>query len=356
MSPTIALVMIVRDESAVIERALSSVLPLIDTWRIIDTGSQDDTVERIASTLAGIPGAVRRSAWSDFATNRTELVQWAADAADWLLLLDADMTLSIDGDARDLLSGLDTDAALLEVSGGVRYRMPYLVRGGRPWRYVGRTHEYLSSDVAFRSSPFDAVRIVHHADGGSRSDKFERDLRLLGEALAEQPDDPRTTFYLAQTHRDRGELERAVELYRSRVDLGGWDEEIFYSLYQIAVLEDRLGRIEAAESFARAWDHRPTRAEPLYHLARVNRLRRRHNLSWVYSTLAVTIPQPDDLLFVEQWVYDWGATFERADAAWRIGENALAIDLAGSLLDAPALPEDHREHLRLILGETVSPR
>ena len=35
--------MIVRDESAVIERCLASVRPHVDHWVIVDTGSVDDT-------------------------------------------------------------------------------------------------------------------------------------------------------------------------------------------------------------------------------------------------------------------------------------------------------------------------
>ena len=45
--PKICLNMIVKNESRVIERLLRSVLPLIDTYCICDTGSTDNTVEII---------------------------------------------------------------------------------------------------------------------------------------------------------------------------------------------------------------------------------------------------------------------------------------------------------------------
>ena len=54
--PTIGLCMIVRDEAPVIGRCLESVLPLIDSWQICDTGSRDSTREIIASTLGHLPG------------------------------------------------------------------------------------------------------------------------------------------------------------------------------------------------------------------------------------------------------------------------------------------------------------
>lgn len=39
--PTLVLTMIVKDEAPVIERCLTAILPLIDVWCIVDTGSTD---------------------------------------------------------------------------------------------------------------------------------------------------------------------------------------------------------------------------------------------------------------------------------------------------------------------------
>jgi glycosyltransferase involved in cell wall biosynthesis len=43
MPPTVGLVMIVKNEEAVLERALRSALPFISTYVIVDTGSTDST-------------------------------------------------------------------------------------------------------------------------------------------------------------------------------------------------------------------------------------------------------------------------------------------------------------------------
>ena len=55
---TITLCMIVKNESKVIERCLASVLPVIDHWMILDTGSTDGTQEKIREFFnnVGIPG------------------------------------------------------------------------------------------------------------------------------------------------------------------------------------------------------------------------------------------------------------------------------------------------------------
>lgn len=352
--PKICLAMIVRNEAAVIRRVLASAKPLISSWRIIDTGSTDGTPDIIERELAGIPGELRRSEWVDFGANRTELVEWASGSGDWLLLLDADMTVAVDDDFANRLAAFESDAALVVVDGGIRYRMAYLVRSGLPWRYLGRTHEHLACSGPYSSAWFDGLRIEHHGDGSSHAEKLERDIRLLGMDLDENPEDPRSVFYLAQTHRDLGNHERARDLYLRRVELGGWDEEVFWSHYQTGILEETLGVASCAETLAAAWNRRPTRAEPAYQLARIYRLRRQHHLSWVWANVAAAIPLPEDTLFVEDWVYRWGAPFERADAAWRIGHPELASVVAKELLLLDDLPAEHREHIELILADIVS--
>jgi len=62
MRKRICLNMIVKSESAVIERCLASVRNHIDAWVIVDTGSTDDTKDKIRKSLAGIPGALHETA------------------------------------------------------------------------------------------------------------------------------------------------------------------------------------------------------------------------------------------------------------------------------------------------------
>jgi len=70
--------MIVRNEAHVIRRCLDSVMPLIDTWVIVDTGSTDGTQKIVREHLAAIPGELLERPWVNFAHNRTEAVVLAA--------------------------------------------------------------------------------------------------------------------------------------------------------------------------------------------------------------------------------------------------------------------------------------
>src|SRR5215210_7335079 len=121
--------MIVRDEAEVIERCLDSVAGLIDTWTICDTGSEDGTPELIEKRLEGIPGTLHRTAWQDFGHNRSELMKLAKGTAEYLLLIDADMTIEV----RGPLPELTADAYELRHEGSLGYWIPRLVRGSLDW-------------------------------------------------------------------------------------------------------------------------------------------------------------------------------------------------------------------------------
>lgn len=296
-----------------------------------------------------MPGELRVSTWVDFGHNRSELVRWASEGAEWLLLLDADMTIDADDDLAHQLHAFTADAALVPVEGGLVYRMPYLVRGDRPWHYAGRTHEHLTSTEPYSTGWFDGLRIAHLADGSSHAVKLERDIDLLGIDLLENPGSARTVFYLAQSYRDAGEHDLALEHYRRRAAMGGWEEEVFWSLYQAALLEEKVDAPTAGDALIRAWDARPERAEPLYRLARRHRLRGEHHAAWLYASAAAVLPVPGDTLFVEAEVYRWGAAFERADAAWRLGHRDVARVDAERILDLDGIPDEHRHHVAMIL-------
>ena len=254
--------------------------------------------------------------------------------ADYLLLVDADMTVRVEGP----LPELSADSYLLHHVGSLDYAVPRLVRGDLPWRFVGATHEYLALDAdddgaGEREAVLDQLLIEHHADGGSRADKFERDRVLLEEALADDPDDPRTLFYLAQTYADLGATERAIELYRRRVEVGGWAEEAFCAEQRVGELLAPTDWDAAVVELLAAWQLRPERAEPLYHLARGYRSREQYHLAHHFATAGLAIPYPDrDRLFVQRDPYEWGLRFEYAIAAYWIGDPKSAREANEQLL------------------------
>ena len=117
--PRICLNMIVKNESKIILRLLESVLPIIDTYCICDTGSNDNTTTLIHTFFQkhNIPGKITFESFRNFEYNRTYALRqcYGLDKADYLLFLDADMVLELGESLSipDFKKGLVNDAYLL---------------------------------------------------------------------------------------------------------------------------------------------------------------------------------------------------------------------------------------------------
>jgi tetratricopeptide (TPR) repeat protein len=91
---TISLCMIVKDEADNLPRCLESVHDYVDEMIVLDTGSQDETIA-IAHQFGATVDSV---AWQqDFAAARNQALALAT--SDWVLVLDADETLTPAGQA-----------------------------------------------------------------------------------------------------------------------------------------------------------------------------------------------------------------------------------------------------------------
>lgn len=337
--PHLALVMMVRDEVRIIERCLQSVLPYIDSWVVVDTGSVDGTPEVVSDLLAGLPGQLAYRPWRDFGANRTEMMRMARGAADHLLLLDADMELEVAGE----FPRLTRPAYMVRHAGRLRYDVVRVVGGDIAWRFGGRTHEVIEGPAALVDVPLlEGVGIRHHADGASRTRKLQRDRELLERTLHEQPENPRATFYLAQTYRDLADLSRAEEFYRRRSEQSATDEEAWYAAVQAADLRARHDVDRGIAELLTAWDRRPTRAEPLYLAARHARRKGSHHLATVLAEAGLALPVPADHLFVHLDVYDWGLRVERGFARLGAGLLDAALEDFDAALAEPSLDAETR--------------
>lgn len=349
---TICLNMIVKNEVATIRRCLDSVRRLIDSWVIVDTGSNDGTQQVIADALADLPGTLFERPWRDFGSNRSEALKLARGRADYLLVIDADEVMTadvgfalppLDRDAYELLHRIKPE--------GATFQLLSLFATHLPWRYDGPMHEVLVGDQPFTLGRLTGVCVVGMFDGARNQvdarTKYLGDAAVLEAALARHPDHPRHTYYLAQSYRDAGDLEKAIELYERRAELGGWSEEVWSAMYEAGSLRMRAQHSVAAVSAAllRAYQARPTRAEPLVLLAMMHRTRQEYALAHLYASKAAALPRPDDRLFLNEAVYAWQAQDEQAVAASWLGQHGEALRICDRLLANPQVPESERARI-----------
>jgi len=335
---TLCLCMIVRNEARVIGRALDSVRELVDYWVVCDTGSTDETPMLVLEHLNAVPGELHRCDWMSFGHNREEALRLARPHADYSLILDADMVANLRGE----LPALDADWYELRYEGAIDYSQPMLLSNAHAWEYVGVTHEYVRSPTAHVGGTLPELTLIHLGDGEMRDDKFERDIRLLEQAHAEDPGDERTVFYLGQSHWDRGDPERALEWYERRVAQGGgWSEELWYARFRVAEARRALGANEqdVAAAYLDAYAARPSRIEPLYALARACRQRGDFALGHLMACAGEHAPYPADRLFIDREVYMFRLALERGLCALGLGRVSDAVRGFNAVLGAPDVPD-----------------
>ncbi|MGC4089558.1 MAG: glycosyltransferase family 2 protein [Polyangiaceae bacterium] len=346
---SVCLNMIVKNEAKVIARSLASTRPFIDCWVIVDTGSTDGTQDVIREALRGVPGELHERPWRDFGTNRSEALALAKSRADYTLIVDADEVL--EAAPGFVLPQLTLDAYQLRTElGDLGYYRTQLVRSSLPWRYEGVLHEVLACEQQFTQGKLEGLIDRPHTDGARSADpqKYLKDASVFEQALKHEPQNTRYVFYLAQSYRDAGLDEASLLHYRRRSALGGWEEEVWYSTYQVACLLEKLERPEAEVVMAYLSAHqlRPQRAESLCALARYLRLKQKYALAYVFARQAADTPMPGDTLFVHTGVYTWRARDELSIAAYYVGEHERAIELNNALLDNPALPTAERARVQ----------
>ena len=164
-TPTISLSMIVRDEAQFLADCLTSVQGVVDEIVVVDTGSQDNTVE-IARSLGA---RVFHHPWDeDFAAARNRGLSECT--GDWVLSLDADERLdpATKHEIRAAAAQPGVDAWYLrmvslegETPAGDEVRMIRLFRRTPGTRYVGRIHEQVVQDFPNKKWG-DCQAIFHH--------------------------------------------------------------------------------------------------------------------------------------------------------------------------------------------------
>lgn len=358
MKPSLMLNMIVRNESARIERCLASVLPFVKSVVVLDTGSTDNTVDLIADACqkADVPYIVEVGEFRDFSYARNNAWKMAKrhnghHTLPWCqfaLLVDADMELVVEDQSVFDLNALATSYNMVQKGGGISYLNRRIVNLSIPNDaiYVGVTHEYI--DVVANGN-LTGAHFVDYADGANRGKKYERDVFLLEQDLKKDPDNGRSLFYLGNSYMDWGAsdplvLPYASDAYIKRIKLGGWDEETHQSMMNWAFVEKMRGNMDRfVAGMVKAYSFRPSRSEPLYELAKFFRESGENDASLMFSKQGMRIPRPDDMLFVNDVAYSHGLRYEYSVAGYYDEkERNTAFQVTDDLSLDPTCPSDYR--------------
>lgn len=386
MTQTICLSMIVKNESAVIARCLASVKPFISSYAIVDTGSTDGTQDIVRETLKDIPGQVIDRPWVNFATGRNQALDLARESG-------AEFTLTLDADEELVWPAGKPMPELTDDMYGIRFRFDggehtwtrtLILRSALPWRWedpvherlecvgvepvraliTGEAHVHSHSDGARGAKPARKYSVRDYLPGRPTAPlpKYKADIAALEAEVAKDSTNARAWFYLAQSYACDQQFEKSIEAYLHRATMGGWVEEVFYSLYQVAALRGLTGAPweVVAQSHLAAYSARPERAEPLWALAMLHNGRGEPAVGLLYARAACGIPRPVDCLMVNEAVYQFRAAEEVAASLTLLGNYAEALRVLERIAEVKQCAGEDRQritdniaYLTEKLGETA---
>jgi glycosyltransferase involved in cell wall biosynthesis len=366
MKPKITLCMIVKDETHIIEQCLRSIAKYVDRYDITDTGSTDGTQELIKKTMdeLGVPGEVHQSDWKGFGNHagkigsRTESLQNAAKSdAEYAWMIDADDY--VEGDFS-FPANMSADAYSLKLGrGDFTWWRNQIFKLSSGWVYNGILHEY-----AFCEGKPKEQTVIGRIDGnykviarteGNRNvgitpkEKYEKDAKVLEQAIIDEPENDRYQFYLAQSYFDSQQWDKSLQTYRRRVEMGGWPEEVYYSQLRCGIImgvkEEPIELI--ANEFLKAFNIRPTRAEPLWFLSRMYRNNNMPATAYLYARMGLEIPYPQsDILFIQDDVYRWGLLDEVGATAFYANQPHVGYEACKRLLENNLVDDTHKIRIK----------
>ena len=315
--------MIVKNETKIIKRLLETVLPLIDTYCICDTGSTDNTINTIKTFFDNVnmSGKIVEEPFRNFEYNRNYALKqcFGMDNADYILFLDADMVLDITNNASimEFKKSMNKDAYyLLQGNNKFHYQNLRIIRNTGQFSYWGVTHEYIQTpaNTTIYRIPKSVLFINDIGDGGAKADKFTRDIRLLTEGLIQNPNNDRYTFYLANSYKDSQQYENAIETYKKRIELKGWNQEVWYSYYCIGLCYKELNDMKNAIFYwLEGYNYLPERIENLYEIIHYYRTNGNYVLVDVFYNMAQRSRDninEENQLFFKKDVYDYKIDYE----------------------------------------------
>ena len=315
---SISLVMIVKNESKIIERCLDSIKPILDSIIISDTGSTDNTISIIENYIEKnkLKGKVYKDEWKNFGYNRSKSItnaqEWLKEnnynlEKNYLITIDADMIFKINPSFQKTNLLQKDSWVIQQMNNSLTYFNKRIFRSSLPYKCIGVTHEHWGCDAKEEEGKLIELYIDDIGDGGSKDDKYTRDITLLTQGIIDEPKNERYFFYLAQSYSDSGDLIKAIEWYKKRIEAGGWNEEVFIAYLRLGDIYKRKNDYENAIYFwSLGYNHLPSRSETLYRIINLYRNLGKNEIASIFLNRALDIKYPvDQVLFIEHKVYQY---------------------------------------------------
>ena len=332
----VAVYAIAKNESAFVDRWMDS-MSEADEVVVLDTGSEDDTVERLRCRGARVEQEVITPWRFDAARNRS--LELVGEDADICVCTDLDEVFHPGW--RDCLEEVWTPTA-----GQCAYRYAWSFRpdgsedvvfwyekihARRGYRWTHPVHEVLEwTGEGCRGDTVvaDGIQLDHHPDPNKSRGQY---LELLEQSVEEDPEDDRNVHYLGREYMYRGRWADCIHTLSWHLSMprATWKDERAASMRYIARAYGMLGQESQAFSwYLKAAAEAPHLREPWVDLARFCYARRDWEGVACFTSKALTITRRPRTYITEG--ESWGALPHdlRSLALYHTGRKAEALEEA----------------------------
>lgn len=301
----IHLCVMVKNGGDQFEQMLTDNLPLIDRWTIMDTGSTDNTKDIIHRVLVGKKkGELIEMPFENFRENRNALLDTAGSVCKYTLMLDD--TYVVTGDLRHFLNEVRGDQfsdsfSIFIKSDDMEYGSNRILKTYRKLRYLYKIHEVIdpkhNNNVII---PIEKSCLFDRRFDYMEKRTMERkalDLKLLYEELEDDPDNPRTHYYLGQTYNLLGDYENAYKWFKARVEhtnTGFIQEKVDAAFEMSRIANFRLNKPweECLEYYNRCFELDRSRPEAMYFIGMHHYLNNEFEKAFEFLEKAFNIGYP----------------------------------------------------------------
>jgi len=241
--------MIVKNEEAVLARCLDSAAGLYDELIIIDTGSQDKTID----VALEYDAKVLHYEWV-YPGNKAEARNLGIENAvsQWIVVLDADEVIVNPAGLRKILSTFaDFDAISVQFNNFIGDVVNLSWRQIRIFRNGAFTYKYREHEVPIAKLENPRIAspelVFEHRTPEGRDGKSEAMLARLALDVEENPNDPHPLYFYHRQCLHESDNERAIQLGRQYLELtktGGFIKAEVYG--NLAIAYQRMGDMARA--------------------------------------------------------------------------------------------------------------
>ena len=299
------LCIMVKNAGPQFEQMLLDNINYFDKWTILDTGSTDETIDIVNRTLVGKKyGNLYCEPFINFKDSRNRLLELAGNECKYITMLDD--TYVIDGDLREFLKEVRGDQysnsfSLYISSDDTFYGSNRIIRSDSGLKYIYRIHEVITDKNNINIIiPQNKIKIIDRRFDYMEKRTMERkklDLKLLFEELEDNPNDPRTYYYLAQTYNLLEDYEKAYYYFLKRIEIinAGFIQERYDSAFEagrIANFKLNKSWDECLKLYEKAIQIDDTRPDAHYFIGIHHYLENNYKLAYKYFKIGFELGFP----------------------------------------------------------------